>query len=110
MRASEIADILTWARPGGLRAPKFDPVATNVENQPGLTDAAEPRVPTLIIATQEDGPVSWPNWPNATKAVINGVGKWPHIANPMGAADGVNAFLDGLAPGDHDSRTDSLRQ
>ena len=21
------------------------------------------------------------------KAVINGVGKWPHIANPMGAAD-----------------------
>ena len=110
MRASEIADILTWARPGGLRGPKFDPAATNVENQPGLTDAAEPRVPTLIIATQEDGPVNWPNWPNATKAVINGVGNWPHIANPMGAADEVNAFLDGLAPGDHDRRTDSLGQ
>ena len=110
MRASEIADMLTWARPGGLRAPKFDPAATNVENQPGLTDAAEPRVPTLIIATQEDGPVSWPNWPNVRKVVTNGVGKWPHIANPMGAADAVNAFLDGLAPGDHDSRTDSLGQ
>ena len=51
----------------------------------GLTDAAEPRVPTLIIDTQEDGPVSWPNWPNARKVVINGVGNWPHIANPMGA-------------------------
>ena len=84
MRASEIADMLTWARPGGLRAPKFDPAATIVENQPGLTDAAEPRVPTLIIATQEDGPVSWPNRPNATKAVINGVGKLAPHCQPHG--------------------------
>ena len=30
--------------------------------------------------------------------MINGVGNWPHIANPMGAADAVNAFLDGLGP------------
>ena len=88
----------------GPPTPQFDPAATNVENQLGLIDAAEPRVPTLIIATQEDGPVNWPDWPNTRKLVINGVGKWPHIANPMGAANGVNAFLDGLASGDHDAR------
>ena len=41
------------------------------------------------------------------KVVINGVGKWPHIANPMGAADVVNAFLDDLSPGDHGDRLDS---
>ena len=100
MRASDIVNMLTWARPGGLRAPKFDPASVNVGNHLDLTDHAEPHVPTLIVTTNDDGgPVSWPNWPNVRKVVINGMGNWPHITNPVGTAEAVTTFLDRLNPG-----------
>ena len=110
MRSADIADMLTWARPGGLRAPKFDPAAMNIRVSPDLTDDAVPKAPTLVVQTAAGGPGGWPEWPNANQARINGVGNWPHIANPAGAADAVNAFLEELAARDVASlHTDSGR-
>ena len=110
MRAAEVAEMLTWARPGGLRAPKFDPAAMNIGSQPGLTENAGPRPPTLVVLTGTSGPGEWPNWPSANQVIINGMGNWPHIANPAGAADAVNAFLDDVAAGDAAGpRPDSAR-
>ncbi len=100
MRAAEIADMLTWARPGGLRAPKFDPGAMNVGNGPDLSEDSGPGVPMLIVLNSGSESNRWPNWPNANQVTINGVGDWPHIANPAGAADAVNAFLDDIAAGE----------
>ena len=110
MRATEIADMLTWARPGGLRAPKFDPAAMNIGGRPGLVENSGPKMPTLVVQTPAGGPVEWPEWPNADLVTINGEGNWPHIANPAGAADAVNAFLEELAARDVASlNTDSGR-
>ena len=110
MRTAEIADMLTWARPGGLRAPKFDPAAMSVGSKPDLTDDAGPKAPTLVVQTAAGGPGEWPEWPNANLVRINGMGDWPHIANPAGAADVVNAFLEELAARDVASlHTDSGR-
>ena len=100
MRAAEIADMLTWARPGGLRAPKFDPAAMNIGSQPDLTDDDGPKAPTLVVQTAAGGPGKWPDWPNTNQVTINGEGDWPHIANPAGAADAVNVFLEELAESD----------
>ena len=97
MRAADIADMLTWARPGGLRAPKFDPTAMNVGHQSWLTNEAGQRAPTLVVITGDGESSNWPNWGNVKQVTINGSGDWPHIANPAGAADAVNAFLDELA-------------
>ena len=110
MRAAEIADVLTWARPGGRRAPKFDPAAMNIGSQPDLTDEAVPKAPILAVQTAAEGPGEWPDWPNANRVTINGEGNWPHIANPAGAADAVSEFLDEIAGGDAaDVRPDSAR-
>ena len=110
MRSAEIADMLTWARPGGLRAPKFDPAAMNIGSRPAMNEDAGPGVPTLVVQTSDSGPGKWPSWPNVTQVRINGVGNWPHIANPGGAADAVSALLDDIAAGDTaDLRPDSAR-
>ena len=100
MRSAEVAEMLTWARPDGLRAPKFDPAAMNIAGQPGLTENAGPRTPTLVVLTGKGGPGEWPNWPDADQVIVSGSGNWPHIANPAGAADAVNAFLDDVVAGD----------
>ncbi len=110
MRAAEIADMLTWARPGGLRAPKFDPAAMNIGNRPDLSEGIGPGVPTLVVLTSGGGTDQWPNWPNTQQATTYGVGNWPHVANPAGAADAVNAFLDDIGTGDVAGiRSDSAR-
>ena len=110
MRAAEIADMLTWARPGGLRAPKFDPAAMNLGKQPDLIRNAGPLPPTLVVVTGTSGQGEWPDWPDANQVIVSGSGNWPHIANPAGAADAVNAFLEDIAAGDTAGlRSDSAR-
>ncbi len=88
-----LLEMLTWARPGGARAPKCDPEAIASSTFPGAVAEAPPDTPAIIVGSDES---RQDEWPGAQLAAIRQAGRWPHVGNAAGAADVVGAFIEGL--------------
>ena len=93
-----LRDMLTWARPGGLRVPKCDPRSINPAGCPQHELEAITQVPTMVVAADESQIDGWTPATTTRTATIRAAGRWPHIGNPAAAAQAVGSFIARLRP------------
>jgi len=91
-----LLDTLTWARPGGGRIPKYDPVALEAGQNIDLAPSTGV-LPTPVLEVGDTATASSLGCAPVQPTVVRSInGRWPHIESPGDLSLLVQEFIAGI--------------